>query len=51
MIVYAYAQGEMEHRVATLEKQAIELREDWNRARDRIERAINKAVQNGAQTK
>jgi hypothetical protein len=40
LVIYAYGQGQQEHRIATLEKQMADMREDWKSARDRIERAI-----------
>jgi len=40
LIVYAYGEGQTEHRILTLEKQMADMREDWKAARDRIERAI-----------
>jgi len=40
LIIYAYGQGAMEHRVETLEKQAERLKEDWKDARERIEKAL-----------
>jgi uncharacterized protein (DUF302 family) len=40
LVIYAYSQGALEHRVETLEKQMADMREDWKAARDRIERAI-----------
>lgn len=40
VVIYAYGQGKLEHRVETLEKQMELVREDWKAARDRIEKAI-----------
>lgn len=39
-VLYAYGQGQLEHRVETLEKQMSVVREDWRAARERIEAAI-----------
>lgn len=40
VIIYAYAQGKLEHRVETLELYRTEMRAEWQTARDRIERAL-----------
>jgi hypothetical protein len=39
-VMYAYGQGQLEHRVEALEKQQKDLRDDWRLARERIERAL-----------
>ncbi len=40
LVIYAYGQGQQEHRIATLEKQAQQFREEWKEARTRIEAAL-----------
>jgi membrane protein DedA with SNARE-associated domain len=39
-ILYAYGQGQQEHRIQTLEKQIADIRADWKEARTRIEREL-----------
>ena len=40
VVIYAYGQGKQEHRIETLEKQMVDMRDDWRLARDRIEREL-----------
>ena len=40
VVIYAYGQGQQEHRIETLEKQLADFRQDWKEARERLERAL-----------
>jgi cell division protein FtsL len=40
ILVFAFGYGQLVHRVETLEQQRVEMRAEWQAARDRIDRAI-----------
>lgn len=43
VVIYAYGQGKLEHRVEALEQFRNELRAEWKEARERVERAIKES--------